>query len=97
MTFLWQSCDLIDEVAQLARTKLVSHGLAPSGNYGISSSIKVHSGAAYVGESSPSPIKLMWTYRDLNDGSVLGLEGLQERHTGRVAPSDTEILSGYSN
>lgn len=57
------------EMAQLARTKLVSHGLAPSGNYGISSSIKVHSGAANAGESSPLPIKLMWTYKDLNDGS----------------------------
>lgn len=57
------------EMAQLARTKLVSHGLAPSGNYRISSSIKMHSGAANAGESSPSPIKLMWTYKDLNDGS----------------------------
>lgn len=62
-------------MAQLARTKLVSHGLAPSGNYGISSSIKVHSGAANVGESSPSPIKLMWTYKDLNDASGRGHEG----------------------
>lgn len=69
LTFRERSGDLKDEMAQLARTKLVSHGLAPSSHYGISSSIKVHSGATTVRESSLSPIKLMWTYKDLNDSS----------------------------
>lgn len=60
------------ESGQLARTELVRHGSAPSANYAISSSIKVHSGASSAEKSSQSTIKLMCTYKDLNDGSGRG-------------------------